>query len=287
MTIRIVMRGGTVDAYAELNCSGQFGELGLKLLFKLMREEVGRFPVLRPSAGWIDDEVWDWTQSFFVEKGQAVTVAILTQTTDLASMSRYLRRSIRNFIISEARKSEAGRVRRKVEELLAASPDFEQVPVRTPGAGRWRIAGTGGPPYGGERQSLVAAAYSVKDVRAVHWAGRRRQPLASDESLIRILHAVFAAAAGSLEVAEIGWVFLQRFPAAVEQADATIGQEAFDRVTEFAEDNPAVASEVGDDARRVYDQLSPSQRVLLSHLDEPIAIQMQLLAVGRSQAYEA
>lgn len=39
--------GAMIDAYCELQQLGYFGRLGLGLLFKIMREEVRRFPVLR------------------------------------------------------------------------------------------------------------------------------------------------------------------------------------------------------------------------------------------------
>lgn len=252
-----------------------------------MREEVHRFPVLRPGAGWTEDVVWDYTQSFFAARGRAVTVGVLAQTADAASMGRYLRRAIRNFLVSEARKTPVGAVRRKLEELLAGSSVFEVVATGAPGAGRWQLAGTQGPPYSGELQPLVSATYSVPDVRAVRWSGQRRAPLTSDAALIAILRAVFAAAAGSLDVAELTWVFLQRFPAAVEPADAALDQSAFDLAVAPLADNPEVLVDVSERAQEVYEQLSPSQRALLPHLDKPVADHMQILGVGRSQAYEA
>jgi hypothetical protein len=280
-------RGAIIDAYRELQQLGHFGQRGLELLFRLTREEAQRFPVLKPAAGWTEDSVWDCTQSFFVEKGTAVTAAVLAQTADVASMGRYLRRSIRNFLIGKARETPVGAVRRKIEELLAAAPDFVQLPPGMPGAGRWQLDGEPQQPYAGQLQPLVTAACDVPGVRAVRWSGERRAPLASDESLVVIIRAVLTAAAGSLEVAQLTAVFLQRFPVAVEHADATLDEKVFDRAIAPAEDRPDVVVEVSDRAREVYEQLSPSQRVLLPHLDKPIADQMLVLNMGRSQAYAA
>src|SRR5262249_32514374 len=218
----LVHGGAMIDAYCELQQLGHFGRLGLGLLFKIMREEVQRFPVLRPGSGWTEDSVWDCTQAFFAERGPAVTVGVLAQDADSGSMSRFLRRSIRNFLISEARKTPAGAVRRKIEDLLAATTDFVQVPQGAPGAGRWQLDGRLVPPFAGELRPLVTAAYNVPGVKAVRWSGNRRTPLASDVSLVAIIRAVLAAAAGSLEVAQLTFVFLRRFPVAVECADATL-----------------------------------------------------------------
>jgi len=257
------------------------------LLFQLVREEARRFPVLEPDSGWTEDDVWDCTQDFFAAQGSRVTAAVLTQTADVDSMGRYLRRSIRNFLVSEARKTPTGAVRRKIEDLLAVSPMFERVPTGAPGAGRWQLASAQWPPYAGELRPLVAAAYSVAGVRTVRWSGERRAPLASDDSLIAILTAVLSAAAGSLEIAELTWVLLQRFPAAVEPADATLDQSTFELAIAPLQDRPDVLVEIGARAQEVYEQLSPSQRALLPHIARPVADQMQVLDVRRSQAYEA
>ena len=131
-----------------------------------MGDELQRFPVLLDHGpGWTKDAIWEWTQSFYAAKGTAVTAGMLAQTGDVASMARYLRRSVRHFLVDEARKTPIGAVRRKLEELVAATPEFVQVPAGTPGAGRWQLDGEPQPPYGDELRPLVAAAYSVRGCR--------------------------------------------------------------------------------------------------------------------------
>lgn len=258
------------------------------MLIKLVGEEVQRFPVLlTPGTSWTKDAVSEWTQEFFAAKGKAVTAAVLAQTADLDSMSRYLRRAIRHFLVDAARKTDLGAIRRKIEDLLAAAPDFAQVPPRTPGAGRWQLAGSPRPPFGGDLSPLVAAAYAVPGVQAVRWSGKRRAPLARDESLVDIFRAVLAAAGGSLEVAQLTAVMLRRFPAAVEYADPSLDEQAFEVAVAPLEDRPDVMAEVSDRAAEVYEQLSPSQRALLPHLGKPVDDQAEILGLGRSQAYAA
>jgi hypothetical protein len=254
----------------------------------LMGQEVQRFPVLlAPGATWTEDAISEWVQEFFAAKGPAVTAALLAQAADLDSMSRYLRRSIRHFLVDAARRTGTGSIRRKVEDLLAATPAFTQVPPRTPGAGRWQLAGSAQPPYGGALDPLVAAAYAVPGVQAVRWSGKRRAPVARDESLVDILRAVLRAAGGSLEVAQLTAVMVRRFPAAAEYADATLDEQAFNQAVAPLEDRPDVLVEVGDRAREVYEQLAPAQRALMPHLNKPIEDQAQVLGLGRSQTYAA
>jgi hypothetical protein len=258
------------------------------LLIGLVAQEARRFPVLLDrGAIWTEDQVLDWTQSFFAAKGPAVTAGVLAQASDVNSMARYLRRSVRHFLVEQARKTPIGAVRRKIEDLLAANPTFARVPAGTPGAGRWQLAGDPQLPYGGELRPLVAVAYAVPDVEAVRWSGPRRVPLARDGSLVAILRSVLEAAAGSLEVAQLTAVLIERFPLAAEPADAALDDKLFDRVVAPLEERPDIVVEVSDRAREVYEQLSPSQRALLPNLDKPVADQEQILGVGRSQAYAA
>lgn len=279
--------GGEIDAFSEICDLGYFGRAGLELLIQLTRQEVQRFPVLEPPSGWKRDAVLETVQSFFVAKGKAVTATVLAQARDADSMARILRRSVRNYLISEARKTPAGAVRRKIEDLLAASDDFVQVPAGRPGAGRWQLVGHETAPWARDLRPLVEAAYAVPDVRAVRWSGPRRAPLASDQALLEILRAVFAAASGSLDAAQLTAVFLRRFPVAVEYADAALDDDAYELAVAPLEDRPDVVAQVTDLAREVYEQLSPSQRAVLPYLDKPVEEQMEILGVGRTQAYEA
>ena len=78
-----------------------------------MREEVQRFPVLRPASGWDDDAVWDYVHDFFIHKGEKVTAGVLAQTNDVDSMARYLRKAVRYYLVSRARKTPMGAIRGK------------------------------------------------------------------------------------------------------------------------------------------------------------------------------
>lgn len=278
--------GVVIDAFSELCELGYFGRAGLGLLRDLVRQEVQRFPVLEPGSGWAQDAVLETVQSFFAAKGKAVTAAVLAQASDIESMSRILRRSVRNYLISEARKTPSGAVRRKIEDLLGAEGEFARVPSGQPGAGRWHLAGSEAAPWAGDLRLLVEAAYAVPGVHAVRWSGSRRSPLASDQALLEILRAVLKAAQGSMDASQLTAVLVRRFPVAVEHADATLDGESYDLAVAPLEERPDIVAEVTDLAREVYGQMSASQRALLPHLDEPVEDQMVVLGVGRTQAYD-
>lgn len=275
-----------IDAFWELCDLGYFGRAGLGLLTQLVRQEVQRFPVLEPGSGWTQDAILETVQSFFAAKGKAVTATVLAQANDIESMSKILRRSVRNYLISEARKTPSGAVRRKIEDLLAVGGDFSRVPAGRAGAGRWHLAGSATTPWAGDLRLLVEAAYAVPGVRAVRWSGSRRSPLASDQALAGVLRAVLKAAQGSVDASQLTTVLIRRFPLAAEQADATLDSDIYDLAVTPLEDRPDIVTEVSDLAREIYEQMSASQRALLPHLDKPVEDQMEILGVGRTQAYE-
>jgi hypothetical protein len=257
----------------------------------LTGEECERFPSLRPTQGWDADAVWDLVQDFFVDRGARVTTMLLAQAGDDASMGRLLRTSIRHYLIDQARRTEAGALRRRLEELLHEEPSIARVPDGQPGAGRWRLAGTTGPPWGGSLQELVRAAYAVP-AGWVRWSSsRRRRPISDRASLVAILQAVLGAAGGSLETAQLVGVFVLRFPATVEAGEVPMSEGIATLAAEPAGDRPdaqVVAAEqdaeAAERASMIFDELTPQERLLLPHLDKTAGEQAAVLGCGRSQA---
>lgn len=275
-------------ACEEVQALGRLDEACVELLFALMWEETRRFTVLRPASGWDRDAVEDLASEFFVQRVDKLTAEMVTIGVTAQVVGKVARRWVRNFLIDRARGTPLGRIRRKLEEdMLGQYPEFLQVPVGEEGAGRWYLAGQPSYPYGGDFTPLIDAAYAVPGVKAIRWSGPRHPPLTSDASLRAIVAAVFIAARGSLEVAQLVHVVAQRFPAAAEPEDTTIGDDTFERVTQVGKDDPGFALGIGESIREVYDQLSPSQRALVPYLECENKIVMEVLHVGRSRAYEA
>ncbi len=275
-------------ACEEIQALGRLDEACVKLLCALMREETRRFTVLCPPGGWNRDVVEGFVGDFFVEKAQTLTAELVTIGVTAQVVGKVMRRWIRNFLIDRARDTPLGRIRRKLEEdMLGQYPEFHQVPSGEEGAGRWYLAGQPCYPYGGSFAPLIEAAYAVPGVKAVRWSGPRRPPLTSDASLRAIVAAVLTAARGSLEVAQLVHVVAQRFPAAVEPEDITIDDDTFDRVARMGSEDPGIGLETRESIRAVFEQLSPSQQVLVPYLDRDITVVMEVLNVGRSRAYEA
>jgi hypothetical protein len=264
----------------------------MKLIYHLVREESCRFPVLMPGEQWQPVDLEDLLGGFLADRVQAVTAMLLAQAGDEASMGRLLRRSIKHWLIDQARKTSAGALRRTVEKVLATTDAFEQVPSGEAGEGRWRLAGTPVPPWAGRTEDLAGAARVVPYVRIPQWSGTsRRSPVTDRASIVAVAHAVLEAAAGSLEVAQLVAVFLARFPA-VADPPVILLQDHHDgevRAWELTPEEQVLAAEdelaAGVRAAEVAGMLSAAERQLVPHLADVPAIQ-EVLGCGRSQAYQ-
>jgi len=283
-----------MSPYAELHENGQFGAAGYKLLLELARQELRRFPGLRLDPA-DDDAVWDVAGDFLVERGQGMTTALLAEATDDEIFSKILRKSVRNWLIDQVRKTDLGALRRRLERLIGEDDQFEVVPDGQMGAGWWRLAGTEAEPTSPPLGDLRAAAWEVHDIRIPPWnSDDRRAPAADGESLGRIMGAVLARANGSLQPATVVAVFANRLPNALDPAEEPLADaDAAELAVGDAARDPAeamIANEAASSAMRTAQGLflvmSADERRLLPHLDGTIAEQQRAIGRGRSQTYE-
>ncbi len=259
------------------------------LVQRLVGEEMQRFSALTREGLEPDDAV----QEFLADRIEAVTVTLAAQAGDEAPFGRLLRRSIRNWLVDQARKTAIGALRRSVEKVLAEEEAFEQVPKGDVGAGRWRIAGTSGEPWSGGLDDLISVAWAVPHVRVPKWSSAsRRAPVADRPSLLAVARAVLEAASGSLETGQLVAVFAARFEAVLDPVEVPLHNDAEASIGQSGEPAPeeyviAAAAEVDAavSAAEIVGLLSPRERAIVPHLDDPQAIR-DVLGCGRSQAYQ-
>lgn len=282
-----------MSPYAELHKNGQFGAAGCKLLFELARQELRRLPVLGLDPA-NDDVVWDVTGDFLLERGRAVATALLTQATGDESFSKFLRKSVKNWLIDQVRKTALGALRRRLERLITESDQFEVVPDGCAGAGWWRLSGTEADPASPPLRTLCAAAWEVRGIRIPPWSSEnRRAPAADGESLRRIMWAVLATANGSLRPATVVAVFADRFPNALDPSEEPLATaDAAELAVGGTSADPAeavIAHEAASSAKQTaegfFAVMSDDERWLFPHLDGTIAEQMEATGRGKSQTY--
>ncbi|MFC4005534.1 hypothetical protein ACFS2C_23280 [Prauserella oleivorans] len=290
--MRVELRRRVISAFDEIRDLGHLGRECLKLINKLTREEVARFPALTPEAGWQPTDLEDLVGKFLTERLEKVTTNLLALATDDASVGRLLRKSIRYWLIDQARQTAVGAVRRAVEKVLADEEGFELVPSGELGAGRWRLAGTAVVPWSGAVGGLVAAARAVPNVKIPKWSSTtRRRPMANRASIAAVIRAVLTAAEGSLEVAQLVEVFVARFPVVLDPATVPLPDavefDAPDGATLTPEEQVIAIEEEVDlaaSAVSVVAMLSPQEREIVRRFGDIPAIRA-LVDCGRTQAY--
>ncbi|WP_131812305.1 hypothetical protein [Mycolicibacterium fortuitum] len=269
----------------ELCELGYLGEQGLNVVAKLMGQELRRFPSLS------SHELDDMTQDFLVDRIKPLTASLLAQATNDTSMGKLLRRSIKNWLIDRARATGTGPLRRTIEKMLDTTAMFERVDAGEIGAGRWRLAGSAAQPWGGNVRDLIVAAWSVPGVGVPKWSSdTRRAPIADRASLVGILRAVFERAEGSLEIAELVYVFANRFAAALDPSVSSIDDEQHPvsvpaRVA-GPEDNliaEEVALDIATAAAEIAGHLTATEREVLPLIGDSSAVRLKL-GKGRSQS---
>ncbi len=282
-----------MTAFEEFKRSKSFGELGWSLLYRLVTEELAKIPALSRNSS---DEVSDYVLGFLTEKGVNLSIALMAEASDEVIFGKIIRRSIKNWLIDKVRQTESGAFRRQIEGLLRNSL-FEQVPSGSPGAGRWRLVGSTGAPFGDDPELLYSAARSVS-VRAVRWKGtQRRAPLGTSTELSNLLVEIFRSAKGSLEISQILDVFIQRFPAALHAGTVsleTLAEEGVEVVSiedinsSGDPERSAIETEELDDlelcALTVYETLSSLERRMVPILGKVEAVE-SLLGCRSSKAY--
>ncbi|MEV6236591.1 hypothetical protein [Lentzea sp. NPDC051838] len=282
------VRGYVISAFDELHELGYFGTKCTALVRDLVREEIRKFPVLTAANPDLEDVV----QEFFVDRLKAVTITLAAQAGSDASFARLLRRSVRNWLIDQARKTDLGSLRRSIEKTLAEEDAFEQVPAGQSGAGRWRLSGTTGAPRSNDPSSLLAAAWTVSGVKVPKWSSESRRPPVTDRpSMTAVLRAVLETADGSLEIGQLVDVLRRRFGAVLDPVVVPLEMTSD---STLADDRPTVEDYVitadaeldaATKAAAISGALSPAERALLPHLENSSAAQYYL-NVGRTQAYQ-
>ncbi len=214
----------------ELHRLGYLHERGVALVSRIVREESKRFRALEH----LDPE--DLCQDFFVARIAALTAMLLAQATSDESFGKLVRRTVRNWMIDQARATGTGPLRRSIEKVLSETALFESVPVAILEA------------------VLQAAAGSLETAQLVHVFAQR-----------------FAAAMDPIEVPlpeheheDDGEV----------DRDADLPSEApGPEEIVIAEE---VAAETAEAAAQIVERLSVDERAILCVIDDPAEVMRRL-----------
>lgn len=246
------------------------------------------FPPPDGHSSWTDDACWDLLSEMLAsapDAGRTFIVGCFVKATDDASFERLVLTAIENHLKDEAKKTERGKLRRRLDTLLSADDRF----VRCAGAGgAWTLTGHAGSVWQGDRSDLVAAAFAVPGtIDRLNPAGPT--PATTKVTLLAVAHAVLSAAGGAVRDEDLAYVVQQRFSLVRPPTFTTLHSD--DRWEPRAapdlpsdEQSTLDATVAGATALTLWASLSPVERAMIPMLDRPVATLAKATETGHKQA---
>lgn len=137
-----------------------------ELLRRLCRQYTRRhsFPPVGGHRTWTDDAVDDLRGELLAEKGPVLVLNCYLRATDDPSLERLLLAAIGNYLKDEAKKTERGKLRRRLGTLLEQDPRFLRVRASSAGTAGWALTGGPDAPTAVGFEVVQRAAVSVRGV---------------------------------------------------------------------------------------------------------------------------
>jgi hypothetical protein len=256
--------GASADAaLEELRVTGQPGQHCVILLRRLGRQCVKRrsFPPPEGYDTWSQDAVDDLLADMFAREGRGRRFVIncYVKATDGASLERLLLTAIENFLKDQAKATERGKLRRRLENML----DIDHRFVRCAGS-RWALSSAASRVWQGDIAQLEAAAWAVRGVSITRWNTSGPTPTATRDALLVITLAVLEAADGGVRAEDLARVLQSRFgllrPAAFVALDADDGWAGDQEIAVAAEET---CESVDARVRELWHELTAGERRLV------------------------
>jgi hypothetical protein len=270
-----------MTALDELRC-GEIGNDFVALLQRTIRAvAVARnFPAPDGHDRWNTDAVTTALGDFLASAQtprRLTDLATHCRTED--ALKRRLQETVRNYFADNGRRTPVGRLVLRINEVLAAEPDFER-------RGRyWSLKGSSADPPPVDIDALVAATAGVNVVVPTAWTGDRQGPDTDAHSVVRLAHAALTAAGGPLRTADIAQAVARRV--GLGGAPLSIEATAFDPPSPSSVSADATGDEALSKMRAreiFFGRLNDAERVSIGLPDFPVAKLGPVLGVSGSTA---
>ena len=267
-----VPTAGLADAALVELRDGHIGVAALELLRRLGRQCTRsprtNFPPPEGYEQWSNDAVDHLLADMFARQDadnpdecHKFVLDCYARSTDGPSLERLLLAAIENFLKDEAKKTERGKLRRRLAGLLQKDPRVAKCV-----GDRWGLVGGSPDPWQGDPAVLEQAAFAVRGVELSSWNHAGPTPRATVSALLTITEAVLVAAHGSVRTEELARVLQTRFrllrvPYLVSLDDDTTGLADLPDCEGLGE--------VSLRAQQFFDGMTESERRVLPYLAEP------------------
>jgi len=215
-----------------------------RLVARLLAQEVrgsgNPFPPPDEHVRWSNEAVYEKTVALYEKKGMTlVAEARAAAQGDRGHLERRLLRTIRNFLIDEAKATPVGLMRNRIGSMLRNDPDFVRITGDGVAIDGWAVAGTQGETgrlWQADRAELDAAAAAVRVPPDLKFHQQGPPPRATKQSMTEVIKAVFVSADGLyLPDQVLAHVIHKRFDEFLgpEERDATEFRSNFEIVNDL------------------------------------------------------
>ena len=284
------MPTGNSTAFEELTGDGQIGPATLALLHDL-GAQVTRTESFPPPPGyktWSDPAVDELVADMLSQPGEgaAFVVSCLARADDQPSLERLLLKSIRNYLIDDAKKTERGKLRRRLEGLLDSDARFVRVSGAEAGIVCWTLRESARSLWQGDVTQLEEATWQVRGVAIRQWNTAGPTPQGTKHALVTVAEAVLAHAGGCVREEDLARVVQQRFVLLAKHDDEALPAPdgAGDIATATQDDPPWLLDASEDRAQELYASLRPIERRTVPLLGGTNVDIAATLGVGRRRS---
>jgi len=248
----------------------------LQLVQEMARKLTGSARPHPNGHPWLPEDIDDLVQEFFAGPGWQ---GVLISAEDDDGFRALIYRTLDHLLIDQYRRTERGRLHRRVDEILG-DDRFVEHPRHF-----WRRSSDPDMVFNGSAKDLATAVSNV-DVKIVIWRtdSVRRSPHTDRDSFFALLDAMFDCAHSAIEKITIVGVLANRLglqtTSLFEELD--IADNSVDL------DNKLIADEDGSDgaaiAAEIWTQLTPLERRMLPMMEVTSRETGLRLGIGKTQA---
>ncbi|WP_047690514.1 hypothetical protein [Kocuria sp. ZOR0020] len=292
-----------MSAFDEIGRRGDAAGPKTLALLRRLGAQVTRSSSYPPPEGydsWCDEAVDDLLADMFVKnpaRGRVFVLACFVKATGQASLERLLLATIGNFLKDQAKSTERGKLRRRLDTILGEDGRFVRPPIsKTVQA--WALSDGPAALWQGDIDQLHRAAARVRGYQILTWNTAGKTPAKNITAISAVSYVVIDDADGSVRDEDLARVIETRFvlispPVFIELPDGRFtepdgldhGRDDEDLADPalIAEDSTAEA-EVAERARGIWSTLSVQERALLPCLGASIAVRCTVTGLGRATA---
>ena len=258
---------GARTAWDEIAETGLPGPACVEVLVRLIRQVArGKFPPPPQHQAWTKEASQDAVADLILSKGWVELIsAAAASATDQRSFELVLLRTIRNWFIDQAKATVAGKMRRRLQTLLAQDNRFEPA-RRLLAEDGWTQLAFGDDVWVGDSEVLFlqSAHFATEPLDELNSAGRTST--ANRVRILGYLAGVFHVALGAIREQLLAVFVVNRF--GLDESEVAADLERAGNTSDGVGD--AVAAR--EAARRLLDRLADEEKAIIALGDDVDAV---------------